>query len=122
VLTGHAALPILLDGPDAGNPDLSNLKARAEQAWDLAHASRYADLGELLPPLIAECEQAARRLSGTDRKATFELTAETCQATAAAMAKLRETDLVWIPGDRSVTAAEHTEAVPLAAAGSRPPS
>src|SRR6266498_5323748 len=75
-LTGHAALPILLDGPHAATlPDLSDLKARAEQAWDLAPASRYADLGELLPPLIAECERAARLLSGTDRKAAFELTA-----------------------------------------------
>jgi transcriptional regulator with XRE-family HTH domain len=117
-LTGHAALPILLDGPDAARPpDLSDLKARAEQAWDLAHASRYADLGELLPPLIAECEQAARRMSGADRKAAFELTAETYQATAAAMAKLRETDLAWIAGDRSVTAAERAGAVLLAAAG-----
>lgn len=116
-LTGHAALPILLDGPEARPPDLSDLKARAEQAWDLTHASRYADLGELLPPLIAECEQAARRLSGTDRKTAFRLTAETYQATAAAMAKLRETDLAWIAGDRSVTAAERAGAVLLAAAG-----
>ncbi len=117
-LTGHAALPVLLDGPHAATPpDLSDLKVRAEQAWDLAHASRYGDLGELLPPLIAECEQAARRLSGTDRKAAFELTAETYQATAAAMAKLRETDLAWIAGDRSVTAAERAGAVLLAAAG-----
>jgi transcriptional regulator with XRE-family HTH domain len=117
-LTGHAALPILLDGRDAATPsDLSDLEARAEQAWDLAHASRYADLGELLPPLIAECEQAARRLSGTDRKTAFELTAETYQATAAAMAKLRETDLAWIAGDRSVTAAERAGAVLLAVAG-----
>jgi transcriptional regulator with XRE-family HTH domain len=116
-LTGHAALPILLDGPEARPPDLSDLKARAEQAWDLTHASRYADLGELLPPLIAECEQAARRLSGTDRKTAFRLTAETYQATAAAMAKLRETDLAWIAGDRSVTAAERAGAALLAAAG-----
>ncbi len=117
-LTGHAALPVLLDGPHAAtSPDLSDLKARAEQAWDLAHASRYADLSELLPPLITECEQAARRLSGTDRKTAFELTAETYQATAAAMAKLRETDLAWIAGDRSVTAAERAGAVLLAAAG-----
>ncbi len=116
-LTGHAALPILLDGSDARPADLSDLKARAEQAWDLAHTSRYADLGELLPPLIAECEQAARRMSGTDRKVAFKLAAETYQATAAAMAKLRETDLAWIAGDRSVTAAERAGAVLLAAAG-----
>lgn len=117
-LTGHAALPILLDGPNATKPpDLLDLNARAEQAWDLTHASRYADLGQLLPPLIADCEQAARRLRGTDRKTAFQLTAETYQATAAAMAKLRETDLAWIAGDRSVTAAERAEAVLLAAAG-----
>src|SRR6266545_4877531 len=53
-LTGHAALPVLLDGPHvATSPDLSDLKVRTERAWDLAHASRYGDLSELLPPLIA---------------------------------------------------------------------
>jgi hypothetical protein len=77
----------------------------------------HAGKVELLPPLIAECEQAARRVSGADRKRAFEVTAETYQATAAAMAKLRETDLAWLAGDRSVTAAERAGAALLAAAG-----
>jgi transcriptional regulator with XRE-family HTH domain len=98
-------------------PDLAEMRARAEQAWELAHAARYAELGELLPALIADLETAARRRNSTDRRTAFLLLAEVYQATAAAMSKLRDLETAWVAADRSITAAERGEDPLLAAAG-----
>ena len=98
-------------------PDLEELQAKAEQAWELTHDARYAELGELLPALIADLEGAARRRDPAGRRTAFLLLAEVYQATAAAMSKLRDLETAWVAGDRSVTAAERGEDPLLAAAG-----
>jgi len=104
--------------PRGDRPELSELVAQAERAWQLTHAARYAELGELLPALIADCEEAVRRLSGEEQQAAFRVLAVVYQATAAAMSKLRDLETAWVAGDRSVTAAEHGADPLLAAAGS----
>jgi transcriptional regulator with XRE-family HTH domain len=98
-------------------PDLSKLEAEAQRAWQLTHAARYEDLSNLLPSLIADGEEATRRLSGGDQQAAFRVLAEVYQATAAAMSKLRDLETAWVAGDRSVTAAERGSDPLLAAAG-----
>ena len=98
-------------------PDLAELQAKAARAWELTHTARYAELGELLPALIAECEVAARRRNPTERRVATLLLAEVYQATAAAMSKLRDLETAWVAGDRSITAAERGDAPVLAAAG-----
>jgi len=118
-LSRHDVLPGVLGTRKAATPAAgpAELEAGAERAWELTHASSYAELGELLPALIAEGEAAARHLSGAKQKAAFRSLAVTYQATAAAMAKLREVDAGWVAGERSIAAAEHAEAPLLAAAG-----
>jgi transcriptional regulator with XRE-family HTH domain len=98
-------------------PDLGDLQAQANQAWELTHASRFADLEGLLPTLIVEAEMVARTLKGPERKAAFRILSEIYQATAAVMAKLRQTDLGWVAAERSISAAEHADAPLHAAAG-----
>ena len=64
-----------------------------------------------------DSERATRRLTGEDRTAAFSLLAHVYQATAAAMAKLRQVDVAWVAGDRSIEAAERAGEPLLAAAG-----
>ena len=105
------------ESPRGRRPDLEELRARAGQAWELTHTSSYVELASLLPDLIMDSERATRRLTGEDRTAAFSLLAHVYQATAAAMAKLRQVDVAWVAGDRSIEAAERAGEPLLAAAG-----
>jgi tetratricopeptide (TPR) repeat protein len=111
-------LDLVAQEPTRGRtPDLEELRARAGRAWELTHASSYVELASLLPDLIMDSERATRRLTGEDRTAAFSLLAHVYQATAAAMAKLRQVDVAWVAGDRSIEAAERAGEPLLAAAG-----
>jgi transcriptional regulator with XRE-family HTH domain len=116
-LSDQKALSLLFDAAGGEAPDLEDLDAEAAQAWELTHASRYEELGELLPALIRDCEAACRRLTGDDRRAAFQVAANAYQAVAATMAKLRHVDAAWVAGERSIAAAERGEAPLLAVAG-----
>jgi transcriptional regulator with XRE-family HTH domain len=118
VLTQTGALSLAVERlPPDNPPDLKQLRTRTGQAWDLTHASSYLELAMLLPGLIMESEQATRRLTGRDRTTAFSQLAHVYQATAAAMAKLRQVDVAWVAGDRSIQAAERAGEPLLAAAG-----
>jgi transcriptional regulator with XRE-family HTH domain len=118
VLMQTVTLDLVAQEPTRGRtPDLEELRARAGQAWELTHASSYVELASLLPDLIMDSERATRRLTGEDRTAAFSLLAHVYQATAAAMAKLRQVDVAWVAGDRSIEAAERAGEPLLAAAG-----
>jgi transcriptional regulator with XRE-family HTH domain len=117
-LSDQGALALLFGLPAGSKPlGLAGLRAKAARAWELTHASRYEELGELLPSLILDCEAACRRLTGADRRAAFQVAADAYQAVAATMSKLRQVDAAWVAGDRSIAAAERGEAPLLAAAG-----
>jgi transcriptional regulator with XRE-family HTH domain len=120
VLSGHPSLAAELeasaDGP-APAIDLEELEARARHAWELAHASRFLELGELVADLVPELEAAARQLDGEPQRRAFRLLADTYQATAAVLTKLGETGAAWAAGERSVAAAERARLPLLAAAG-----
>lgn len=119
-LSGHPSLAAELDaGSDAPAPaiDLEDLEARARKAWELAHASRFVELGELAAALVPELERVARQLGGEAQRTAFRLLAETYQATAAVLAKLGELAAAWAAAERSVAAAERAGLPLLAAAG-----
>src|SRR5215207_2146149 len=134
-LSGHPALAVLLDSsPDAisrsadaitellgrleeAPTEPAELDARADEAWDMAHASRFTDLGELLLVLIPQAELAAHRLEGKPQQSAFAALARIYQAAAAIMAKLRETDIAWVAAERAIAAAERSGDPLLAAAG-----
>ena len=134
-LSGHPALAVLLDSSpeaisqsadaitellgrlDEAPTSPAELEARADEAWNLAHASRFTDLGELLLVLIPQAELAAHRLAGKPQQAAFAALARIYQAAAAIMAKLRETDIAWVAAERAIAAAERSGDPLLAAAG-----
>ena len=116
VLSGVHSLRAMLNGHAA--PDLAGLRARAAKAWDLAHASRYADLTGLLRALIPDLETAARALPDpAGRAEACELAAAAYQACSAALAKLGEPEAAWIAADRAMAAAERAGNPLLVAAG-----
>ena len=115
VLSGAYALRAMLDGQRA--PAVGALRTRSRQAWDLAHAGRYADLADLLGSLVPDLETAARAVPGARRAEMFELMAATYQACSAALAKLGEPEAAWIAADRAMAAAERAGNPLLVAAG-----
>jgi transcriptional regulator with XRE-family HTH domain len=120
VLSGHPALAAELEA-SAGGPvpsiDLEDLEARARHVWELAHASRFLELGELAVGLVPELEASARQLDGEPQRTAFRLVSDTYQAIAAVLTKLGETAAAWAAAERSVAAAERAGLPLLAAAG-----
>jgi transcriptional regulator with XRE-family HTH domain len=119
-LSGHPSLAAELEaGADEPAPaiDLEDLEARARQAWELAHASRFLEMGELVADLLPELETAARHLAGEAQQTAFRLIAESYQATSAVLTRLGETAAAWAAAERSVAAAERAGLPLLAAAG-----
>lgn len=98
------------DGKEKALIDVEGLESRAERAWELTHASRYAGLTELLPVLIPEGEALAREARGSKRKRAFGALAAIYEATAAIMAKVQAADLGWVAAERAIVAAERAEA------------
>jgi transcriptional regulator with XRE-family HTH domain len=115
VLSGAHALRAMLDGRPATDPDV--LRAGVEEAWELTHGGRYAELAGLLRRLIPDLEEAARSLPEPGRPAAFELLAAAYQACSAALAKLGEPEAAWIAADRAMSAAERAGQPLLVAAG-----
>jgi len=115
VLSGAHSLRAMLNGHNS--PALGALRARSGRAWELAHASRYADLTDLLRALIPDLETAARALPAADRPKVFELMAAAYQACSAALDKLGEPEAAWIAADRAMSAADRAGNPLLVAAG-----
>ena len=88
---------------------------RTDRVSNMLRIVSDVELGERLPQLISSLELAAREPAGGP--GGFVALAEGYQVTAAAMAKLHQTDVAWIAADRAVTAAERAGDALLAAAG-----
>lgn len=115
VLSGVHSLKAMLNGHQS--PGLDDLRARSAKAWELTHASRYAELTDLLRALIPDLETAARALPDEQRREAFELMAAAYQACSAALAKLGEAEAAWIAADRAMSSAERAGNALLVAAG-----
>jgi transcriptional regulator with XRE-family HTH domain len=115
VLSGAYALRAMLD--ERRPPALSTLRRKSREAWELTHASRYADLTDLLRGLLPDIETAARALPEEQRAEAYELMASAYQACSAALAELGEPDAAWIAADRAMAAADRAGNAMLVAAG-----
>ena len=115
VLSGVHSLRAMLNGHQS--PALATLRVKADKAWELTHAGRYADLTDLLNGLVPGLETAARALPERERPEVFELMAAVYQACSAALAKLSEPEAAWIAADRAMSAAERAGNPLLVAAG-----
>lgn len=106
-LSGHPALEQLLSTPGGGPADLESIRRSVSRVWDLAHASRFADLSTELAALLPVLEQATRTPGAeTDLNTLHDLRARAYQAAAAAFARQGEPDAAWVSADRAMTAAE----------------
>ncbi|MQA86471.1 MAG: helix-turn-helix domain-containing protein [Streptosporangiales bacterium] len=113
----YEALDAAIDGREGRPSDLENLRRGIRRANALYQATRYDEVGGLLPRLIRSAEAAARMCLPRDRPAVHAVRAEVYQATTALLSRVGEPQLAWTAGDRSVTAAEHAEAEILMAVG-----
>lgn len=80
--------------------DLETLRRDADQAWILAHESRYNELVGLLEALLPRLEAAAGGSASADVPA---LLARSYHACAAALAKLGQFDAAWVAADRAIS-------------------
>lgn len=107
VISGHPALDVLLDPRQDTRTDLLHeLADEVERVWTLTHAGRFAELSEVLGPLVPRLERASRTVSGEDRPRAYRLLARTYQALAAAFVRQNEADAAWVAADRAIRASE----------------
>jgi transcriptional regulator with XRE-family HTH domain len=109
-LSGHPALAKLFTEaePLAQPVDLDQLRAQVENAWTLAHESRFAALDDTLKDLIPALESAAHDNESADVATVHALRARAYQAASAAFARQDEPDAAWVAADRAITAAEQS--------------
>ncbi|MEU8252389.1 helix-turn-helix transcriptional regulator [Nonomuraea sp. NPDC048916] len=115
VLSGAHSLQAMLHATPV--PATAELKPRVDHAWELAHASRYVELTDLLRGLVPMLENAVRSAPPERQAQLFELLAVTYQACSAALAKLGEPEAAWIAADRAIGAAERAGDPLMMAAG-----
>lgn len=80
--------------------DLNTLRADTDEAWVLAHGSRYDELVALLETLLPRLEAAA---GGSQAPEVFALLARCYHSCAAALAKLQQFDAAWVAADRAIS-------------------
>ena len=108
-LSGHPILGRLFS-PAAGavgEAGVEDLAQRVDEVWDLAHASRFADLSAALTEVVPQLEDAVRTTNRDDeRRRLHVMRARAYQAVAVAFARQDEPDAAWVAADRAITAAE----------------
>jgi transcriptional regulator with XRE-family HTH domain len=109
-LSGHPTLAKLFTNHEQPTPaiDLSQLRSRVEEAWTLAHESRFAALNDALTELLPALEDAAHDTESGAVAAVHALRARAYQAASAAFARQDEPDAAWVAADRAITAAEQS--------------
>jgi transcriptional regulator with XRE-family HTH domain len=108
-LSGHPTLARLFAPTTSavGKAGIEDLAKRVDEVWDLAHASRFADLSAALTELVPQLEDAVRTTSKDDeRRRLHVMRARAYQAVAVAFARQDEPDAAWVAADRAITAAE----------------
>ncbi|WP_155373696.1 helix-turn-helix domain-containing protein [Catellatospora vulcania] len=106
LLSSSLALGLAVQ-PPAQPVDLEQARAEVARAWELAHAADYERLLPLLTELIPRLEAATRTAKGAARRSAGAALARAYHATAAALAKLGESDAAWVAADRAIGVAEH---------------
>lgn len=109
---------LLRQEPHAEPPtSLLLLQDDLAQAWEHVHASRYGELATLLSQVVTDAEALARTGDDDTTQESLLVAAEGYQITAAMLAKLGETAMAWLAGDRAVATAQRAQATLSAVAG-----
>ena len=105
--------------PDRPPYPVAALADRMAAAWRLWHTStdRRADVGAVLPGLLADCQDAARALEdGPGRKAVHAVLSDAYTLAQHTLVNAADLDLLWLVVDRSMAAAQIADD-PLTLAG-----
>lgn len=116
VIGEHPAVPAISDAVqryrvvrprDEAQP-VDVLRARVDRAWRIWHQSptRRTDVGELLPPLLTDAQDAATAHEGADRRAAHALLTDVYHLTQHALANAAEPEVLWVTVDRAMAAAQ----------------
>jgi transcriptional regulator with XRE-family HTH domain len=108
-LSGHPTLARLFSPTTAavGKAGVDELERRVDEVWDIAHASRFADLSAALTEVVPQLEDVVRTTDDdAERRRLHYLRARAYQAVAVAFARQDEPDAAWVAADRAITAAE----------------
>jgi transcriptional regulator with XRE-family HTH domain len=106
LLSSSLSLALAVSPPPCGT--VAALIERAEDAWHLAHAAAYAELGPVLAALLPSLEAAARAATGRDRRRVYVALARAYHACSAALVKLADLPAAWVASDRAIAAAERS--------------
>jgi transcriptional regulator with XRE-family HTH domain len=81
----------------------------------LYQATRYEEVGKLLPGLIGAVETTSRAARSSDKRAAHSLRSLAYHSVAMTLQRVGDADLAWTAADRSMSAAETAERPLLAA-------
>jgi transcriptional regulator with XRE-family HTH domain len=84
---------------------------RVRSGWQLWHRSKFgrAEVGALLPDLIADVHAAARLREGAERRAVYSAMTEMYALTQQVLAYVSEPELYWAAADRTQMAAQQAD-------------
>ena len=98
--------------PPAQNepPPLAQLGLQVTYAWTSFQNAHYPVLGQVIPSLLRNTQDAVTYWSNLDDNGlqARTLLSQTYQVTASTLWKLKETDLAWLAAERGLTVAEQT--------------
>jgi transcriptional regulator with XRE-family HTH domain len=87
------------------------LAHRVRSGWQLWHRSKFgrAEVGALLPDLIADVHAAARLREGDERRTVYSTMTEMYALTQQVLAYVSEPELYWAAADRTQMAAQQAD-------------
>jgi transcriptional regulator with XRE-family HTH domain len=87
------------------------LAHRTRSGWQLWHRSKYgrAEVGALLPDLIADVHAAARLYDGNERRSVYSVMTDVYALTQQVLAYVSEPELYWAVADRIQMAAQQAD-------------
>lgn len=105
LLSSSLTLSLAVTTP-SGTGELTALRDKVDEAWELAHTARYERLLPLLTRLLPDLEAAVRVAKGAAGRDAYRLLARAYHATAAVLVKVNETAAAWVAADRAIAAGE----------------
>lgn len=94
--------------PIGHEPNLPRLRQQVKYVWTAFQSSHYSVLGEQLPRLLVDAQDAAGAVETTRLLDAQAMLSMAYQVTATTMWKLKENDLAWLAAERAFQCAERT--------------
>jgi len=107
-MVSYTALEDSISSSRSGGPwDIRNMEGRIKAAYNRYQATRYEEVGRLLPALITDAE-AASRAAGPGDTHLCRIRAHVYDTAAALLNRVGERALAWTAADRAISAAEQS--------------